>query len=131
MLPPAPARLSITTCWPSALLSACAVTRANVSPPPPADEPTIKRIDFAGYSCGGCCAVAVPPMQQARQASRRAAGHLERSSIALIRCIRSVQQTFLAQYRPGSFAQRRQLPIKQDAHGRKQQSREHKYDRHA
>src|SRR5882672_2186134 len=51
MVPPAPARLSITTlcfqeavrCWPMA--------RETVSSPPPGEEGTTMRIDLPGYGC--------------------------------------------------------------------------------
>src|SRR6266850_343854 len=49
MLPPAPARFSTTTCWPSSSPSAGATMRAVVSVPPPGSNPTTVVIGFAGY----------------------------------------------------------------------------------
>src|SRR4051812_47760011 len=51
MLPPAPGRLSTITCWPSAALIGAATKRAMVSPPPPAEDPTMMRIGLVGYDC--------------------------------------------------------------------------------
>src|SRR5471032_2549957 len=56
MLPPAPARLSTTTCWPSDSESFCAMMRAMTSVGPPGAKPTMMRIGFTGY----CCAAAPP-----------------------------------------------------------------------
>src|SRR5690242_14670424 len=52
MLPPAPGRLSTITCWPSAALIGAAMRRAIVSPPPPAEDPTMMRIGLVGYDWG-------------------------------------------------------------------------------
>src|SRR5258706_5801160 len=54
MLPPAPARFSTTTCWPSSSPSAGAMMRAVVSVPPPGSKPTTVVIAF----CGHCAAAA-------------------------------------------------------------------------
>src|SRR3954468_24624270 len=51
MLPPAPGRLSTITCWPSAALIGAATRRAMISPPPPAEDPTMMRIGLVGYAC--------------------------------------------------------------------------------
>src|SRR5262245_8853001 len=50
MLPPAPARLSITTGWPSPSESRVPTARAMVSLAPPGAKPSTKRIGRAGYS---------------------------------------------------------------------------------
>src|SRR5919201_313082 len=51
MLPPAPARFSTTTCWPSNSPSAGATMRPTVSVPPPGSKPTTVVIGFAGKFC--------------------------------------------------------------------------------
>src|SRR5258706_12879554 len=48
MLPPAPARFSIRTGWPSVSLSFCWATRATISVGPPGAKGTITRIGLAG-----------------------------------------------------------------------------------
>src|SRR5512134_1203948 len=51
MLALAPGRFSTTTGCPSAPVSFCATSRAMMSLPPPAGNPTIRRTVRAGYSC--------------------------------------------------------------------------------
>src|SRR6187397_3579713 len=51
MLPPAPTRLSTTTCWPSVSLSCDDMERAITSVAPPGPALTTNRIDFAGQAC--------------------------------------------------------------------------------
>src|SRR5512138_2492487 len=48
MVPPAPARFSTTTCWPSCSESVFATMRAVVSVPPPGSKPTTVVIGFVG-----------------------------------------------------------------------------------
>src|SRR5688572_23468259 len=55
MLPLAPARLSTTTCCPTASPTGAATTRATRSSPPPAPEETVQRIGFVGHA--GACAL--------------------------------------------------------------------------
>src|SRR5688572_29709268 len=49
MLPPAPARFSTTTCWPTFSARNLATTRATVSVPPPGSKPTTIVIGLLGY----------------------------------------------------------------------------------
>jgi len=51
MLPPAPTRLSTTTCWPSVSLSLADIDRAMTSVEPPAAKLTTMRTGFAGHVC--------------------------------------------------------------------------------
>src|SRR6185503_5099764 len=51
MFPPAPTRLSTTTCWPSVSLSCDDMERAITSVAPPGPALTTSRIDFAGQAC--------------------------------------------------------------------------------
>src|SRR5690349_10012943 len=51
MLPPAPTRLSTTTCWPRVSLSCDDMDRAMTSVAPPGPALTTSRIDFAGQVC--------------------------------------------------------------------------------
>jgi len=52
IVPPAPPRLSITTCCPSFSPSRWPTTRAMMSVEPPGGKATISRIGFVGYlSC--------------------------------------------------------------------------------
>src|SRR5688572_24049429 len=50
MLPPAPARFSTTTCWPSRELSRGAIARATRSLAPPGANPTSRRTGLLGYA---------------------------------------------------------------------------------
>src|SRR5688572_12618255 len=51
MLPPAPARFSTSTCWPTFSAMNLATTRATVSVPPPGSKPTTMVIGFDGKVC--------------------------------------------------------------------------------
>src|SRR5215207_6742725 len=51
MLPPAPPRLSITTCWFQASESFAATIRATESMPPPAGNGTTRRTKRDGHAC--------------------------------------------------------------------------------
>src|ERR1019366_10188413 len=51
MVPPAPARLSTTSCWPQISLSLAATIRAVTSTPPPGAKPTSNRPGLFGYGC--------------------------------------------------------------------------------
>src|SRR4051812_10797313 len=52
MLPPAPARFSITTAWPSAVESRSPTRRAKMSVDPPGAKGTTRRMGLDGYfSC--------------------------------------------------------------------------------
>src|SRR5450432_3634359 len=51
MLPPAPARLSTTTDWPSVSVSRLATSRARMSVVAPAGKGTTNRIAWFGYAC--------------------------------------------------------------------------------
>ena len=48
IMPPAPDRLSTTTCWPHAAESFCAMVRANKSVPPPGGKGAMTRIGRTG-----------------------------------------------------------------------------------
>ena len=48
MMPLAPGRVSITTCWPHCSVIFCPSMRAIVSDVPPGDQGTIMRIGFDG-----------------------------------------------------------------------------------
>jgi hypothetical protein len=48
MLPAAPPRLSMTTCWPSASPSLGLTMRDSTSAPPPGGHGTMKRIGLLG-----------------------------------------------------------------------------------
>ena len=52
MLPPAPGRLSTTTCWPSRSPSLGATIRTVASVEPPGGKVTIMRIGLAGQGAG-------------------------------------------------------------------------------
>src|SRR4051812_39354578 len=56
MLPPAPGRLSTTTCWPKFLVSSCATSRATMSVEPPGAKPTSMRIVLVGKFCAPAAA---------------------------------------------------------------------------
>ena len=49
MLPPAPGRFSTTTCWPSALVSWSAITRAKMSVDWPGGKGTTILIGLVGH----------------------------------------------------------------------------------
>src|SRR6185436_16150862 len=51
MLPPAPARFSTITCWPTFSARNLATTRATVSVPPPGSKPTTMVIGLDGKFC--------------------------------------------------------------------------------
>src|SRR5258706_15467727 len=51
MLPPAPARLSATTCTPHTSVRRCAARRPRMSVGPPGGNGTMKRTGFDGYCC--------------------------------------------------------------------------------
>src|SRR5262245_23108729 len=54
IVPPAPVRFSITTCWPIARDIVSAVTRATKSRPPPGAKGTMKRIGRLGQAWSTC-----------------------------------------------------------------------------
>src|SRR6476469_2314691 len=57
MLPPAPGRLSMTTCWPSRSPSLGATMRTVASVEPPGGKVTMMRIGLLGHGAGaGACA---------------------------------------------------------------------------
>src|SRR5262245_19867961 len=70
VVPPAPTRFSTTTAWPRISDSGWATMRAAMSVPPPAPNPTIRRIGRVGQSC----ACARPAKKMAAHASSMAAG---------------------------------------------------------
>src|SRR6185369_11887684 len=87
MLPPAPGRLSMTTCWPSLSPSLGATMRTVASVEPPGGKVTIMRIGLLGQAAGaGVCArlpaatatkaVATPRVRKKRftEASMRCSG---------------------------------------------------------
>src|SRR2546430_1208273 len=51
IVPPAPVRFSITTCWPSSRDICSPITRATKSSPPPAASGTMNRTGRFGQSC--------------------------------------------------------------------------------
>src|SRR5688572_30199924 len=51
ILPPAPARLSTTTCCPRSAPSGCATIRETMSTPLPGDEGAMSLIGLVGYAC--------------------------------------------------------------------------------
>src|SRR5687768_11444741 len=51
MLPPAPARLSTTICWPSSSDSGGASARETKSTPLPCEDGAINRMGLLGYGC--------------------------------------------------------------------------------
>ncbi|KAG1323220.1 hypothetical protein G6F61_015167 [Rhizopus arrhizus] len=57
MLPPAPARFSTTTVWPSRCDSGSASRRASVSAEPPGAKPTSSRTGFVGFHASAAIAV--------------------------------------------------------------------------
>src|SRR5450432_3797618 len=67
MLPPAPARLSTTTCWPHASDNFAATTRAITSVGPPGANGTIMRTAFVGYGASaanvGAAPIAIPAIR--------------------------------------------------------------------
>src|SRR5215831_8629925 len=80
MVPPAPVRFSITTCWPIDRDIGSAVTRATKSSPPPAASGTMKRIGRFGQagsagwarapSAAAMPAISAPLMMVRRSISR-------------------------------------------------------------
>src|SRR3954466_11793667 len=61
MLPPAPARLSATTCTPHDSVSRCAARRPRMSVGPPGGNGMMKRTGLDGYDCAS--AQGVPATQ--------------------------------------------------------------------
>src|SRR4051812_14751002 len=57
MMPPAPARLSTTTCCPTLSDIFCAISRATISVEPPGANPTRKRMDLDGKFCADAATV--------------------------------------------------------------------------
>src|SRR6476620_7305624 len=72
MLPPAPGRLSMTTCCVKPSVIFCPNARAMVSFPPPGGNGTMKRIGFVGKAC-----------------ATAAHAHTHRAAAAITRIIRS------------------------------------------
>src|SRR3990172_10502140 len=64
-MPPAPERLSTTTCCPSPSPSFGATERAITSVPPPGGNGTMKRIGFDGHVCD-CAGAAAKTAQSVR-----------------------------------------------------------------
>src|SRR4051812_33798027 len=64
MLPPAPARFSTSTCWPTLSARNLATMRATVSVPPPGSKPTTMVIGLDGKLL---CADATPTTNMARK----------------------------------------------------------------
>src|SRR5262245_54263382 len=69
MLPPAPPRLSTTTCWPQDSVILCATRRAMVSVAAPGANGTTMRIGRVGYCASAACAAA--PGRNSAAASAR------------------------------------------------------------
>src|SRR6185503_12347084 len=72
MLPPAPARLSITICCPNRSVSFCATGRMMRSDAPPGGNGMISRIGLAGYCCATACmlhAASAPARKTRNQAA--------------------------------------------------------------
>src|SRR4029079_1448694 len=66
MLPPAPARFSISTGWPSVSESFCWATRATISVGPPGAKGTMTRIGLEGQVCA--CAERTTPSSRTSNA---------------------------------------------------------------
>src|SRR4249919_816755 len=72
MLPPAPGRFSAITCWPSALVSWSAITRARMSVDWPGGKGTMMRIGLVGQACAkalGASAAVAPSVSARRRLS--------------------------------------------------------------
>jgi hypothetical protein len=67
MLPPAPPRLSMTTCCPSASPRRVAIARPIVSVPPPGGNGRMKRIGLVGYCACAGASHAKPQIKQTNQ----------------------------------------------------------------
>src|SRR5688572_19247194 len=81
MLPCAPARLSMTTCWPHSSASFAPRMRASASVPPPGGNGTMKRTGFSGKR--SCAATG--------KASAQASNHQKRMGKLLIGAAESVE----------------------------------------
>src|SRR5947207_3733062 len=71
MLPPAPPRVSITTCWPHTSESRSPMTRAMMSVAPPAANGTITRTKRFGQACCANAGRATRPAEAAARKRRR------------------------------------------------------------
>src|SRR6266516_438497 len=81
MVPPAPVRFSMTTCWPIARDTGSPTTRATKSRPPPGASGTMKRTGRLGHAAsdvpcaragfGPCGAWAIPPSSAMPPAAAR------------------------------------------------------------
>src|SRR5437588_7699714 len=72
IVPPAPVRFSMNTCWPSPRETYSPTSRATKSSPPPAANGTMKRTGRFGQSCaratcGANSAVAAMPLMKVRR----------------------------------------------------------------